>query len=173
MKSPTRSAATAPHRPLHCAGALMLCLAAGPSLAACAIANDLSSLNFGNYNPLTFPGIMSSSDVLATSTVTVNCSAQTQAINYTLQLSAGYSNNTAARSMAGTGGGDDMRYNLYTNASYTTIWGDTAGNIVSGSLGPAGGSRTHTVYGRIPGGQSTLRAGHYSDLLLMTLEYVP
>jgi spore coat protein U-like protein len=147
---------------------------ASHAFAACGIANGPVAVSFGAYNPLTFAGKLTSSDVLTNSTITVSCTGLAQPVNYTLKLSAGRSNSVSTRSMGGTGGGNDMLYNLYTNPTYTAVWGDAGGgSTITGTLGQADGSNNHIVYGRIPGGQNGLRAGSYSDALVITLEYAP
>jgi spore coat protein U-like protein len=44
---------------------------------------------------------------------------------------------------------------------------------VGGSIPPGDSNQSHTVYGRIPGGQNTLWAGQYSGSLTMTITYSP
>lgn len=67
-----------------------------------------------------------------------------------------------------------MAFNVYTNASYSTIWGDgITGGVVGGSI-PAGDSNQMiAVYGRIPAGQNTLRTGSFSGTMTVTLTYSP
>jgi spore coat protein U-like protein len=144
------------------------------ALAACGIAGGGAAISFGAYHPLTLPGKLSSADVDSTGSVTVSCSGLAQAVSYTLKLGGGRSNNVSARLMGAGGGGSDMRYNLYVNAAHSLVWGDgTAGSAVTGSIGAGSNSNTHYFYGRIPGGQNSVRPGAFSDLLVITLEYAP
>jgi spore coat protein U-like protein len=148
--------------------------AASGAFAACGIAGGGASISFGPYHPLTLPGKLSSADVDSTGSVMVSCSGLTQGVSYTLKLGGGRSNNVSARLMGGNGGGSDMRYNLYTNATRNLVWGDgSAGSVLSGSMGAGTNSNTHYFYGRIPGGQNSVRPGGFSDLLVITLEYSP
>lgn len=154
-----------------------LCSAADPALAVGACTVSSSGLAFGAYQPLTLAGKLTSADRTSTATVSVVCSAMATG-SYTLGLGAGnygtgdrigtrFLNNT-------TQGGALMAFNVYTAASYGTVWGTGAiGALMSNSI-PAGDSnQTHTVYGRIPAGQNTLRAGSYGDSLTITITYAP
>jgi spore coat protein U-like protein len=153
---------------------LLLGWAASGAFAACGIAGGGASIDFGPYHPLSLPGRLASADVDSTGSVTVSCSGLTQGVNYTLKLDGGRSNSISARRMGGTGGGSDMAYNLYTNATRSLVWGDgSSGSALSGSLGAGTNSHTHTFYGRIPGGQNSVIPGGFSDLLVITLEYSP
>jgi spore coat protein U-like protein len=67
-----------------------------------------------------------------------------------------------------------MSYNIYTDATYATVWGNgTVGSLISGSIPAGDSSQAKTVYGRIPAGQNSLKAGVYSDSLTVTLTYNP
>lgn len=147
-------------------------------LATCTVST--TPLVFGAYQPLTFSGKISSADKTSTATVTVACSGLLQLSSYTLSLGAGnyglgdristrYLNNTTQSS-------DNMAFNVYTDVGYATVWGNGAiGSQISGSaplvLGQS--SQTHTAYGKIPAGQSSLKAGSYADTLNITLTYNP
>jgi spore coat protein U-like protein len=153
--------------------AMVLSMMADQALSACGIATAPVNLSFGAYTPITFPGKVASANADSTGSVSISCSGLAQAVSYALKLSAGRGN-ILARSMGGTGGGADMTYNLYTNASRTTVWGDGAsGASFAGSIAPTDGPVTHTFYGRVPAGQSALRAGTFTDQLVITLEYSP
>jgi spore coat protein U-like protein len=68
-----------------------------------------------------------------------------------------------------TNGTDTMNWNVYTDAAWTTVWGDgtAPSTFLSGTLGLAAAangatvSNTHTVYGLITAGQD-LSAGTYA-----------
>lgn len=67
-----------------------------------------------------------------------------------------------------------IEYNLYTDSTRTTLWGDgSAGtSYVSDGylLGLLTVSRNYPVYGRVPAGQN-LPAGVYSDVVVVTVDY--
>lgn len=148
-------------------------LVANQLFAACSVSN--ASIYFGSYNPLTFPGKSISSDVLATATMAVNCiTDKNKTVDYIAKLSGGSSNKVGARSMHGSAGGNNMNYNLYTDFNRTIVWGgDAGGNALGGSYIDGKGPSTIIIYGRIPGGQSSIYAGTYSDALVITLQYQP
>lgn len=74
-------------------------------------------------------------------------------------------------------GANHLNYDLYTNSTRTTIWGDGTGStqVVADSLTvPAlfgTSNKDNTVYGRIPGSQSTTRTGSYNDSITVTITY--
>jgi spore coat protein U-like protein len=87
-------------------------------------------------------------------------------------LSTGGSGTFASRKMSS--GSDLLNYNLYKEASHTSIWGDGTGgtgiftdNLLIAVLGT---SVDHTVHGRIPAGQY-VSAGSYTDTITVTVEF--
>jgi spore coat protein U-like protein len=65
-------------------------------------------------------------------------------------------------------GASVLAYNLYQDASHTTLWGNTSGTgvVVTGNPdGPA-----YSVYGLIPAGQSP-PIGSYSDTVVATISF--
>ena len=117
---------------------------------------NVQGISFGAYDTFDNQGRDS------TANIGVNCDV---AIAYAIALSPG-SDSYASRSM--TSGADRLRYNLYTDASRTTVWGDgTSGSLtVAGFATPA----NHVVYGRIPARQN-VRIGNYSDNITVTVTY--
>lgn len=137
-----------------------------------------SGLAFGAYQPLTFAGKLSSVDKTSTATVSVVCSGIVTGGSYTISLGAGnygpgdristrYLNNTP-------NGGDYMAFKVFTDASYTTVWGNgSIGAPFNGSIPTGDSNSSHTAYGKIAAGQNTLKAGSFSDSTIMTLTYNP
>ncbi|MDD5223621.1 MAG: spore coat U domain-containing protein [bacterium] len=113
-----------------------------------------SDVNFGNYT---------GSALDATGDVSVTC---TNAQSYTIALSRGHSSDYN-RFMTFN---YELYYNLYKDASHATIWGD--GTEGSETVSDTGSSspQSHTVYGRIPGGQWP-DTGAYSDSIVVTITY--
>ena len=67
---------------------------------------------------------------------------------YKLAINAG-SGTVAARTMAGTAGNTDkLNYNLYTDNTYSKVWGQTAGTDTVDLTGD-GTAQTSTVYGKL------------------------
>jgi spore coat protein U-like protein len=143
---------------------------------SCAVGS--TGLAFGSYQPLTFAGKMSSTDKTSTATVSVLCTGIDVGGSYTISLGAGTygpGNRISTRYLYNTtSSGDYMAFNAYTEGSYNTVWGnETAGSVLSGNIPTGSSSQTHTVYGKVPAGQNTLKPGSFADSLVMTITYVP
>jgi len=137
-----------------------------------------SGLSFGAYQPLTFAGKLTSTNVSSVATVSVVCSSIVAGGSYTISLGAsnyGTGNRISSRYLNNIiNGGTLMAFNVYTDTGYTTIWGDgSTGVLLNGSIAIGSSNLSITVYGNIPAGQSTLKAGSFSDSLTMTITYNP
>src|ERR1700722_18686351 len=84
-----------------------------PTAHAAACTVSTSGLNFGNYD------VFSSLNDDVTGTINVNCPSGT---NYSIWLSSGTSGTYSSRSM--TNGPNILSYNLFTDPTRLTIWGD-------------------------------------------------
>jgi spore coat protein U-like protein len=82
-----------------------------------------------------------------------------------VSLSAGFGP-FATRQMKS--GQASLFYNLFTDASHLTIWGDGSPGTSLVSFSGTSGSRT--VYGRIPAGQN-VPVGTYGDTITVTLTF--
>lgn len=152
------------------AAALLLTLAAaGQAHAACTASS--SGLAFGSYQPLTFAGKFTSKNLTSTATVTVTCDRLSGALGYTLKLGPSPAGGSISpRYMSNSRGGDNMAFNLYTDTNYLSVWGDdSSGNTIT--HGALNGTFAHTVYGKIPANQNTLKAGDFTTTLIITLTY--
>ena len=130
----------------------------------CAVAaNDLA---FGIYD------LFSPTPLDSSTTVRVTCLGWfPPGVDYELQLSSGQSGSFNSRAM--TNGASQLNYNLYSNASRTTVWGDgTSGSSViteSYNLPPFRvRSIDYSVYGRVFPGQS-VTSGTYLDTITVTV----
>ena len=158
--------------------AVGLLLVALPAQAgSCSVSS--SGLAFGAYQPLSFAGKLHSVDRTSSANIVVTCTGIATGGSYVLTLGPstyGSGNRISPRWLPNLGqAGDPMQFNVYTDPTCSSIWSDgvSAGPPFTGSI-PAGDSqRSHTAYGRIPGGQSTLKAGQYADTLTMTLTFTP
>ena len=138
-----------------------------------------TGLAFGPYQTLAFAEKLASADVSSTATISIRCTGISLGGSYTLSLgpttAGGPSINP--RRMANSNGGDPMLFNAYTDAARTTIWGDgSTGAQFTGTIAvnrSAVQNFTHTIYGKIPGGQKTLKAGSFTAAPTMTLTYNP
>lgn len=159
-----------PNRTILPLGAVCLCVlaafASGPVAMAqgqsgCQI-QTLTGVAFGNYNPLL------STPATANGSVTVYCQGNR---SFTITLSTGQSNSYAMRYMASGTTTTHLNYNLYTDSTYTTVWGDGTGSTgtISGSL--QNSSATYPIYGEIPSPQATVVPGAYTDTITLTVTY--
>jgi spore coat protein U-like protein len=70
------------------------------------------------------------------------------------------------------GNGELLSYVLYTDASRTQIWGDgVAGGTTTFAGVGTGVLQSKTVYAKVPGGQTSLPAGTYDDIVNLTVSY--
>lgn len=135
--------------------AVALAITASQAWAAqCSL--SVQGASFGSYD------VFSNQSLNSTGNIGVSCDISAA---YSVSLSAG-GGSYASRSMAS--GAHRLNYNLYTDATRTTIWGDGTGGTatVSGS----GTTVNHTVYGRIPASQNAY-VGSYSDTITVTLTF--
>lgn len=155
-------------------------LLAGPHALAASCSVSTSGLNFGAYDPLA--GTAST----ANGSVSLNCRFDNilerifgPSIQATVALSAGSAGSYVARTLRQ--GAEQLRYNLYTDATYATVFGDGTGGTsavpkcFSAAFNPCtGGGATSPVsipvYGRLPGGQD-VGSGSYADSLIVTVAF--
>jgi spore coat protein U-like protein len=136
------------------------------NVSAQVAANCLVSANdidFGSYD--------GSAALTANGAVKVRCS---NGLPFTIGLSAGGGSFTQRLLTDGTNG---LEYNLYTAASFGTVWGDGSGSTVTVADAGEGLSATkeitHTVYGQLVNSAANqdAPAGSYSDLITVTVTY--
>ncbi len=153
--------------------ALISTLAVAPHLASAATATGslavtatvvqtclvaTTPLVFGNYS-------LGAVDVAAT--VIVTCTPDVA--SYSVALGAGANGaTTTTRKMKLATGADLMNYALYRDAGRTQNWGETIGVDTVSSTGPIA---TYTVYGQLPGSQTGVAPGLYSDTVAVTVTY--
>jgi spore coat protein U-like protein len=140
--------------------ACLLLLACGSQPGAAAPASctvSATSINFGNY---------SGSVVTMDGTITVKC---TKGDAYDVALNAGTTTGATVSNRSMTNLGVNLSYGLYSNASYTSNWGNsTATGWVTG-VG-TGADQTLTVYGQIAANQYvTPETSAYSDTITVTV----
>lgn len=152
----------------------LLLWAASPAQALCvaplcSCSVSTSALAFGAYNPL------ASQNVDSTASVSVHCSGVAGLlIPYDVTLGTGGGSYATRRLNSGAA---TLNYNLYTSHAMATVWGNgSAGTQLLSStilldvlgLAPA---KAHTIYGRIPLGQTAALPGVYADTVTVTLTY--
>ena len=144
---------------------MVLSTAARAQPVTCTV--SATPVSFGSYN------VFNASPLDATGTITVHCTNLVSLfVNYTVKLSKGLSSSYAPRQMAN--GANRLDYDLYTDATRLTVWGDgSAGTsfISNGFLVVLlGVTANHTVYGRVPALQN-VAVGSYSDNITVTLTF--
>ncbi|HEY0281002.1 MAG TPA: spore coat U domain-containing protein [Rhizomicrobium sp.] len=121
---------------------------------------------FGNYSP------SSGTPATTNGTITLTCTVVLLSTlpSFTVSLSASTSGQINPRQMSF--GAARLNYNLFTTASYTTIWGNGTAPTVTQSYASGDNLvlKTFTVYGRIPAGQ-VVAVGLYTDSLTVTITY--
>jgi spore coat protein U-like protein len=151
-----------PARRLAAALATVLFLA-GPAQAACTI--GATPLAFGPYNAL------SPLPTDATGQVTISCTGLL-ALSVSVRLDKGGAPSFDPRQM--TKGGEILRYNLYTDATRLSIFGDgTAGTQFYSSLivvALFGTPIPVPIFGRIPAGQA-VSIGTYTNSVTATVSF--
>lgn len=145
-------------------GALLL-PAAVYAVPACTVST--TGLNFGVVT------LQNLADVNSTGTVEIACNNPN--LSYTVLLSAG-AGSFAQRQM--TANGHSLGYNIFTSATYTSIWGDgtngtsTVIGTVSSNANGQNNRGLHTLYGRVPlASIQQAYAGNYIDVLAVTILY--
>jgi spore coat protein U-like protein len=126
-------------------------------IASCTI--TASSITIGNYAAGT------TAATTLTGTVTPTCTNTTP---YEITMSDGSTGTEAQRLMTDTGG-DTLNYNIYSDAAFTTIWGDgTSGTAPTGT--GTGAAVATSYYVNVPAAQY-VTPGAYSDTVTVTVAW--
>lgn len=154
-----------------CTALALTLLGAGNALAAWSCSISITPLGFGTYD------VFSATPDDSTATLSVTCtqvSGPVGSLPVTAALSQGSSGTYATRQMKS--GANSLSYNMYANATRTTIFGDgtAATSTISGTFPfTAVGQMvtgTGTIYGRIPASQD-VAVGSYSDSIVATVTW--
>jgi spore coat protein U-like protein len=149
--------------------AALLLACGAPAHALCVLCTgevSVGPLGFGIYDPL------STSPKDSTATVTVSITgAVGLLVGYEVSFSPGQSSNASARFMKNEGS-SQMQYNLYRDSARGTVLSNVTGATIVDSvtlnvLGTS--SRNHTVYGRIPVGQTLVQPGLFTDTISVSV----
>ena len=109
-----------------------------------------------------------SSNVDGASSFTVNCPTGTP---YAVALSEGGSGDFNQRQMSEVlTPTNKLNYNLYTDGTYTSVWGDDIGATTTVSGTGTGTQQFLTPFVRVPA-QTTPPPGDYSDMVTITVAY--
>jgi spore coat protein U-like protein len=111
-----------------------------------------------------------------TGTVTVTCNAAAQVVQYSIALNAGVNSGGSFSNRRMRNGTSFLSYQLYTNTTHTTVWGNGTGGTatVSDSYSCVlcvNQRRNYLVYGRLPGLQWTASPGFHTDTITATVTF--
>jgi spore coat protein U-like protein len=123
----------------------------------------VTSLQFGDYDPLTGSTLETEADIYVT------CDASV-AHNVKLDAGANSGGNFRPREMAKTGGAASLDYNIFRDPGRTEIWGDGSNNTFTRPGVGTGAENRFTAYGRLPGAQN-VPIGVYSDVVFVLVEW--
>jgi len=164
-----------PHTVKHRFFAAILALALGSIAdfaygASCSVSS--SGVSFGVYN------VFNSGDNDSAGIIRVSCTGLSSvgaAYEIKLNVGVGSGSSFSSRVMASTtDSSHHLNYNLYTNSSHTSVWGDgSAGTTtVSGGflLGIDSQATDHDIFRRILARQNAY-VGSYSDTVTMTINF--
>ncbi|MGH8378782.1 MAG: Csu type fimbrial protein [Gammaproteobacteria bacterium] len=136
---------------------------------ACAAPNctiSSTAVSFGNYDPL------SSTALTSTGTLTFNCTSGVPGggVPFTISLNPGNSGTYSMRTLKS--GSNTLNYNLYTDASDTTVWGDGSPGTgtVTGNYPKNSPPVNALVYAFLPALQDAV-PGSYSDSITATVTF--
>jgi spore coat protein U-like protein len=141
--------------------ALVATLAAAAPAHAASCTISTTAVSFGTYNVFTTASLDSAGSV------TYTCSGNA---SVTIALNKGLAATFNPRTMRK--GSEALNYNLYRDATRTTIWGDGTGGttVYSNASVPNSTPVTVTIYGRVPA-QQDISAGSYSDTITATINF--
>ena len=122
-----------------------------------------SPVNFGAYDPVT---ANATAPLDGTGSVIVTC---TKGAPAKVGLGTGSNAQGATRRMLGDTAAH-LIYELYTDTSRTTVWGDTASTALDIPAAPDRNPRTFSVYGRVTAGQDAA-VGTYTDTVVATVNF--
>ena len=128
--------------------------------AKCTIST--TALAFGSIDTL------SAAAVTGTGGVAIACT-NGSTWTATADVGAGAGATFASRRM--TSGANTLAYSLYTDAGHTTVWGNGTSSTGTFTGTGSGSTQNITVYGQIPGSQTGVPAGSYSDTVSVTVTY--
>lgn len=150
-------------------GLFLLCLVAGPAVCATSCSLAVGNLAFGAYDVFNPVSLDSSASLVIT------CSRVGGPPGSVVSIAIGPSTSggiTGDRRMQVPGAADFLSYNLFRDATRTSVWGNIAGvdTFVQAINVPNRGTAQvfATMFGRIFAGQD-VRSGNYTDTVLVTV----
>ena len=149
----------------------------------CTVTN--SGINFGAYDVSTDAAVTNPGGSIGISCDTTLVTGTGTSAVATIKLNIGTSSGgttlgsfSQRRMRTGSGSSNYvyMNYNIYTEPSYTTIWGDgtSSTSYLSFTAISDNGNRataSYTLYGKIDAGQYSLKAGTYTSYVTATITW--
>jgi spore coat protein U-like protein len=126
--------------------------------AVCAV--TATDLDFGTYTS------QSGTALQATTLLRATCTPNT---TYHVGLDQGQSPGATVNARKMVSGANALNYQLYSDTSRTTVWGNTTGTDTVTGVGN-GLAVDHTVFGAIPAAQ-VIPAGEYQDTITVRVYY--
>ena len=118
--------------------------------------------------PLHFGLLFGSSGVArSTSSIRLVCAAD---VDFSVSMDFGLHANGINRRMRNDVTGDHLRYRLYSDPGYRTLWSTKRKERVGGTAGSTGRVDL-IVYGEIPQYDATVRGGTYSDTITVVVDF--
>lgn len=125
-----------------------------------------TAVTFPNYDPIVAHA--TNPDDSTGGAVTVTCTKGTTA---SIGLGLGLNATGTQRRMEDTSAATNyLNYELYSNTTRSTVWGNAAGSWYTPAAAPNKNPRTFQVYGRIPAGQD-VSAATYNDTVVATVNF--
>jgi spore coat protein U-like protein len=133
-------------------------------LSTCSV--TAPALAFGNYTP-------GGGALAGTTAIAVKCTNTTP---FTVALNGGTTSGGTIIQRLMANGGNTLQYNLYTNTTHTTLWGDgsTGGSVTQAGTGAGLATAVSlTVYGSLPDSAANQASvpGAYTDTITVTVSY--
>lgn len=119
-----------------------------------------TDLDFGTYTA------QSGTPLQGTTMLRATCTPNT---TYNIGLNEGTSPGATVNQRKMVSGAQVLNYQLYSDSSRSTIWGNTTGTDTVTGVG-SGLAQDHTVFGSIPASQ-VIPAGDYSDTITVRVYY--
>jgi len=131
----------------------------------CVVGASMPALTFPAYTPGT-------GQQTGTTTLSAKC---TQGSAVTISLNAGTTTGTSFAPRLLANGANTLQYNIYTDATYATVWGDGTGTTKTVTITGTGMANTvsYTVNAVLPdnAANQAVPTGTYTDTITATFSY--
>lgn len=134
-------------------------------------ASDVSSygnINFGQISSLSSP--VNRTSTPGSGSIVLQCTPGTR---LTIGIGSGANTASVAAGRFLAKGSERLRYQLYQDAAFNTVWGDGSNGAaaLSTTFPAAGGTQSYPVYARLFSVAPMPSAGIYSDVVTVTISY--